>query len=407
MAKQRKLGRREFMKGTAAQAAGLTILQSGSVRGTQANSRLELGIIGSGGRGRLMGTLFQEHTNTRVVALHDYFTDRINSLGEQLKVPPSRRYNGLDGYLKLLESRLDAVAIESPPYFHPEQTTAALQAGRHVFLAKPLAVDVPGCLAIVEAAQQAKAKLSILVDFQTRNDPLFREAARRVHAGQIGKPVLGHVYYHAGRLKRKAPGDSQPARLRNWVFDQDLSGDIIVEQNIHVIDVANWYLGAHPVRAQGTGGRKARTDVGNCWDHFVVTYWYSNDVLVDFSSGQFLKGYNDLRIRIYGDAGTVDSAYSGEVKISGDQPWEGGSSAGLYRSGAINNIRDFYNSIVNGSYLYDTVEPSAESNLAAILGRLAAYRQQVVSWDEMMSAATQIDARLGLPANGPDTFLES
>lgn len=398
----RRLGRRDFLKhATVATAAGWTIVKPGSARGTPANSRLELGIIGSGGRGEFIGTLFEQHTNSKVVALHDYFADRVDALGAKLSVDAQARFTGLDGYRALLDRPIDAVAIESPPYFHPEQTIAALDAGKHVFLAKPMAVDVPGCLAIQEAARKAGDRVALLVDFQTRRDPLFREAAKRVHRGDIGAPVLGHVYYHAGRLTPKARGGSPTARLRNWVFDQALSGDIIVEQNIHVIDVANWYLQGHPLKAQGTGGRKARVDVGDCWDHFVATFSYPNGVLVDFSSAQFTKGYDDIRIRTYGAGGTVDSAYSGDVRITGDHAWPGGSTKGLYESGAVGNIKDFHAAIVDQQPLADTLTPSVESTLAAILGRLAAYENRPVTWDEMLESPVEIDPKLDLPSDGP------
>src|SRR5690606_22337181 len=241
-------------------------------------------------------------------------------------VDESHCHIGLYGYRELLEDTVDAVAIMSPPYFHPEQTLDSVKAGKHVFLSKPVAVDVHGCQTILSAADRARGRLSILVDFQTRADALFREASRRIHSGAIGKPVLGQVYYQAGRLNPKAEGDSPEARLRNWVFDQRLSGDIIVEQNIHVIDVANWYLNSHPVRAFGTGGRKARTDVGDCWDHYIATFWYPEDVLVDFSSGQYLRGYSDLCIRVYGSDGTVDSHYGGLLQITGEHEWAGGTN---------------------------------------------------------------------------------
>ena len=269
-----------------------------------------------------------------------------------------------------------------------------LEAGKHLYLAKPMAVDVAGCLAIERAVKAAGPSRHVLVDFQTRRDPLFREAAARVHRGDIGPAVLGHVYYHAGRLKPQAPEGTQTARLRNWVFDKALSGDIIVEQNIHVIDVANWYLQAHPVSAQGTGGRKARVDVGDCWDHYVVTFSYPNGVLVDFSSAQFTKGFDDLRIRVYGATGTVDSAYDGDVRLTGDAPWEGGSTKGLYTSGAVGNIQDFHAAVTGGQALADTLGPSLQSNLTAILGRQAATADRTVTWDEMMKGAERIEPKL-------------
>jgi len=394
-AKRRNVQRRDFLKTAAATAAGLTVVKAGSVRGAEAGNKLLLGIIGSGGRGTFIADLFAKRSETKVVACHDYFKDRVDSLGGKFNIEASRRYTGLKSYRDLIAGKVDAVAVTSPPYFHPEQVVAALEAGKHVYLAKPIAVDVPGCTAIVRAANKVQGKLSTLVDFQTRNDPLFREAARRVQEGQIGDLVCGQCFYHTGRLgRRAAPGGSE-ARLRNWVFDIALSGDIIVEQNVHVIDVANWYVNSHPIKAHGTGGRKARTDVGDCWDHFVVSYTYPNDVHIAFSSSQFLVGFHDMCIRVYGSLGTVDSHYGGPVLIRGKKSWKGGKTPQIYRNGAVNNVRDFHASIVNSKPL-NNAQVSADSTMAGILGRIAAYENRTVTWNEMLKANTKLDAKLNL-----------
>jgi myo-inositol 2-dehydrogenase / D-chiro-inositol 1-dehydrogenase len=397
------LNRRKFMKTAAAATAAFNIVPAAAVRGSEANSKLELGIIGCGGRGAWLGRLFQEHSDTRVVALHDYFRDRVTNTGKQLGVPESRQYVNLDGYKKLLEGKLDAVAIISPPYFHPDQVAAAIGAGKHVFLAKPIAVDVPGCNAIVAAGEKAKGKQSLLVDFQTRNNEFFRGAAQRVHDGMIGDPVCGQFYYYCGRLNKKAEPGTETARLRNWMFDKALSGDVIVEQNIHVLDVANWYLQGHPLKAWGTCGRKARTDVGDCMDHFAVIYIYPDEVKVDFSSGQFTYGYDDLCMRLYGSQGTVDSHYGGDVSIRGNrESWKGGKTNTIYQDGAVNNIKDFHASIMKGEYLNNALE-SAHSTMTSILGRMAAYGNREVTWEEMLAANKKLDAGLDLPENGPET----
>jgi len=289
------------------------------------------------------------------------------------------------------------VAIESPPYFHPEQAAAAVAAGKHVYLAKPVAVDVAGCKSILASADKAKGKLSFFVDFQMRATEPFRELIRRVHSGAIGAPVMGHVFYHTGRLTPQAKPGMAPAeaRLRNWVFDKALSGDIIVEQNIHVIDVANWYLNAHPVRAFGSGGRKARVDVGDCWDHFLVTYWYPNDVRVDFSSAQFLKGFHDMCMRVYGTSGTAECHYNGSVLITGDKPWTDAEKDDTGRGGTIANVKSFVESIRTGNHV-NNAEASVNSNLTAVLGRMAAYGERVVTWDEMLRSNERLDAKLKL-----------
>jgi len=398
MARNRGVERRNFLKAAAASAA-VAVMPARTAFGADANSKLRVGVIGCGGRGPWIADLFNKSGKAQVIACHDYFIDRARNAGEKLNIPPKSRYAGFEGYKQMFEE-VDAVAVESPPYFHPEQAVAALEAGKHVYLAKPIAVDVPGCLAIVNAANKTNGKLSCLVDFQTRNNEFFIGAAQRVHDGMIGKPVLGHVFYHTGRLNPQAEPGSEPARLRNWVFDQVLSGDIIVEQNIHVLDVANWYIQAHPLKAVGVGGRKARVDVGDCWDHFVVAYTYPDDVRVDFSSRQFGHGFDDLCIRLYGTKGTCDSHYGGDVRIrSKSEGWAGGKTPGIFREGAANNIRDFCDAIRDGKPI-NSAETGANSTMTSILGRTAAYENREVTWDEIVQKKTKLEANLGLPKEG-------
>ncbi len=382
---RRLIPRRKFLAGAAISAGTAAFVKPGAVRGTQANSAIEMGIIGCGSRGVWLGNLVNKETQIRIVALQDPFEDRLAKGRERLGIDASRCYKGLEAYRDLLVSKLDAVAIESPPYFHPDHALAAVQAGKHVYLAKPVAVDVPGCRKILEAGEKAKGKLSFYVDFQTRSTPFFVEAARRVHQGALGKFVSGQVYYQAGRLKPQAdPTDrSDAARLRNWVFDIALSGDLIVEQNVHVLDVANWFLGSKPIKASGTGGRKARIDVGDCWDHFVVTYWYPDDVQISFSSGQYLRGFDDLCTRIFGSEGTVDAHYEGIVSIKGTNPYEGGSTKGMFTTGAVANLKLLEQSLRTQQCLNNAAE-CTDSTLTGILGRKASYEGRLVTWEEML-----------------------
>ncbi|MHC4445667.1 MAG: Gfo/Idh/MocA family protein [Planctomycetota bacterium] len=396
---QSNIDRRGFLK-TAAVTAGITMVKARSVADTEANSAIELGLIGVGKRGLMISKAFNNNGGYKFVALADIFEDRLQLGREQLGVGPARCYKGLEAYKDLIASKVDAVVIESPPYCHPEQAMAGVEAGKHVFLAKPVAIDVPGCRTIIEAGKKARSKVSFLVDFQTRAIGWFQEAARRVHQGAIGKPVLGQVYYHAPTLfDRKTYADpkdpSQEARLRNWTFDKALSGDIIVEQAVHVLDVANWYLKSRPIKAYGTGGRKARTQVGDCWDHFVCTFWYPNEVLVDFSHSQFIKKFADLCARIYGSEGTVDSHYFGKVTITGDHPWPGVKNQSAYKVGMRNNIKVFAKSVRSGEYL-NNAEESAVSSLTTILGRIAAYEERTVTWAEMMKANKKLELNLKL-----------
>ena len=394
-------GRREFM-GASAGGAGLLLLKPETVFGTQANSMVEVGIVGCGGRGNWIGRFFPEFTGARIVALADVIRANLDRTSETFKVDAARTYHGPDAYRELANSKLDAVVIETPPYYHPKHAMAAVNAGKHVYLPKPVAVDVPGCRTILTAGQKAKGKVSFLVDFQTRAQPVFQEAAARVHRGDIGKVAFAQVFYYAGRPSRdrsRAGMDSEQARVMNFYFDRVLGGDIIVEQNIHVIDVANWFLDAHPIKACGTGGRVdwsgTEYNTGDAWDHFVVTYWYPNDVQVSFSSNQLTRAFSDLCVRCFGIHGALDSHYGGLVRITGANPWMGAEKDDTFRQGAINNVKAFIESIRTGKLL-NNAEQAVESNLTAILGRTAAYKGGLVVWDEMMKANEKWEANFKL-----------
>lgn len=389
--------RRKFMKSVAGLGTGLLILRPELASGSQANSALRLGIIGCGGRGNFVLDKFKKVTNSKLVALADPFPDNAEEIKNKYAEPNAKVFGHLDGYKELVKSDLDAVIITSPPYCHPEQAAAAVDARKHVWMAKPVAVDTFGARTVLESGERARGKVTFFIDFQTRNSPPFKEGAERVRRGDLGAIVSGQVYYQAGRLGVHAdPKDTtNPAtRLRNWVFDKALSGDIIVEQNVHVLDVANWFIGKHPLKAYGTGGRKGRTDVGDCWDHFIVIYWYPDDIHIDFSSGQYLKGYNDLCIRLYGTQGTIDSHYGGAVKITGSPQIEwSGQNENTFVEPVLRNAKEFEESIRSGKHL-NNAEPSAHSTLTGILGRMAAYEGRVVTWEEMMAKNEKLELNL-------------
>lgn len=387
------LTRRRFLASASASAVTVTLLNAKLVRATEANSRIDLGLIGCGGRGAWIAGLFAKHGGYNVAAVADYFPDKTDGAGGKLGVPAARRYTGLSGYRKLLENKVDAVAIISPPYFHPTQAAAAVEAGKHVYLAKPVAVDVPGCQSISRSGQQATGKkLVFLVDFQTRATPAYREVVKRVQAGQIG-PIksaeagyMCDLYFEAMDAQYRRSRKDADARLRAWAVDRVLSGDIITEQNIHALDVATWFLDAAALKAVGTGGR-ARDFLGDCWDHFAVIFTFPNDVIVSFSSKQFGAACNDILCRVYGTKGTAETHYGGKVWVRSHDDVFSGETNNIYADGAISNIAAFHKSITEGDCANPTVAPSVRSNLTTILGRTAAYRQHDVTWAEMMKSA--------------------
>lgn len=390
------VSRRGFLGTSSAAAGAFMIANSKTAFGSDHNSALQLGVIGCGGRGNNDATVFIRNTNTQVVALADPFQDRMDSTKAGLDdrmagldkpaIDPSRLYGGLEGYRELLASDVDMVLITSPVYFHPDHLEAAVDAGKHIYCEKPAAVDVTGCKRVIEAGKKAEGNVSLMVGFQIRKSPEFIEVANRIHKGDIGAPVSGSVTYHAGALgMRSVEGASEGEnRLRNWVFDQKLSGDIIVEQNCHVIDVCNWYLDSHPVRAVGTGGQKVRTYGGDCYDHFVCIFWYPDDVRIDFSSTQFLIGWGDCRERIFGSKGVADTPYSGNAIITGENAWRSENTSLLSGTDAAKAVA-LEESIRSGNYLNEA-ESGAMSTLTCILGRMAAYEETMVTWDEMWNS---------------------
>ena len=391
--------RREFMAKAGAAALSAAVLPAGVARGYQANAKIRLGLVGCGGRGVWIAKLFQKHGGYEMAAVADYFKDRADAAGAALGVPESRRFTGLAGYKRLLDAGIDAVAIETPPFFHPEQAAAAVDAGVHVYVAKPVAVDVPGCHSIAKSAAKATTKKrAFLVDFQTRAHPSFITAVAKVREGGLGDILFGEALYHAespweeyyGPLAAD-PGNAE-LRLKAWGLDRALSGDMITEQDIHALDVMSWIMGPPPLYALGCGGLKARPKVGTCWDHFVVHYQYPDEVGIQFSGRQF-KGHGTaegIRNRMFGSKGVLETEYGGAVLIRGEGYYNGGKTPEIYESGAVANIAAFHKAIIEGDYRNPTVEPSVQSNLITILGRKSAYENRIVTWEEIVASGERL-----------------
>ena len=379
------------------------LLRPDLVFGSQANSTIELGLVGCGGRGNWIAPLFTEYAPTRWVALADVVKSKLESTRDKLKVDAARAYHGPDAYRELAHSQVDAVVIETPTYYHPSQAAAAVDAGKHCYCAKQIAVDVPSSKDFLAAGQRAQSKsLSFWVDFQSRARPVFQEAVERIRRGDIGKPATAQIFYFAGRPWKDPEDramDPQLRRMITWFGDRTISGDIIVEQNIHVIDMANWYLGSHPLRASGTGGRAdwsgTQNTIGDAYDHFNLTYWYPGDVHASFSSHQLNGAFSDLCVRCTGVHGTADTHYGGLVRIVGDKPWQGAGNDDTFRGGCVSNIQAFIDSIRNAKPIYNAAT-AVESNLTAILGRTAAYEQRMVTWEQMMASTERWQVNLPL-----------
>ena len=393
------LGRRGFLG-----AAGLTILDSRLVRGSQANSAIRIGLLGCGGRGTADATSMEQNAGAKVVALADLFEDQVERAKKNFPgVASTMTFQGPKAYERLLALKdVDAVVIATPPYFHTYHLAAVVKAGKHVYCEKPVAVDVAGTRRVLDIGKQAEGKVSLNVGFQIRKAPPFVELVKRIHEGALGEISFGETYYLCPFLDRPPlPPNLSPAeaRVRNWIYDRVLSGDIIVEQNIHVIDIMNWVMQAHPVKALAVAGRKGRPDSGDCNGHYSVTFWYPNDVHVNFSSKQFGKGSFDANERFFGTTGSSESPYSGTLGITGDSPWtwnsgekqktgefsaSGTFSDNLGQADAMKH-KAFIESITSGKFLNEA-PLGVESALSAMLGRMSAEKGRAVTWDEMMKS---------------------
>lgn len=398
----------------AAGAAAFTIVKPRVVRGSQANSAVRIGLLGCGGRGTAVAAGFIKNTRARVVALADMFQDQLDAAKARFgeTAPPidaAQVFRGPKAFQEIAGSKeVDMVIVTTPPYFHPRHLEAVVAAGKHVYLEKPVAVDVPGCKRVLEAGKQAEGKLSLDVGFQLRMAPPFVELVKRVHAGAIGAAAFGEAHYFCQFLSVRAlrgiPEGER--RLRQWVHDRVLSGDILVEQNIHVIDICNWVLKDHPVKAVGTGGRAGRSDDGDAWSHFSLTYYYPEDVHVTFSSTQFgLKVTNDVCERFFGPRGKCQMPYTGPVMIEGEEPWTWNAAAegqpgGRASSSNIDSSNDekqkaFIESITSGRFHNQAIS-GVTAALSCIMGRTAAYTGKPVTWDDTMKSRDVWDAKLNL-----------
>lgn len=389
--------RRSFIRRS---SAGLMVMSSALALGSQQNSKIQLGVIGSGGRGFFVGKKFVDTVggDIHLAAAHDYFEDRLERFQNLFDIPAARCYTGIDGYKDILASDVDGVIITTPPYFHPQQAQDAVAAGKHVWLAKPIAVDVPGCQSIRETGKQAQGKVAFLVDFQTRNSPFFVEAVKRVREGAIGKIICGQAFnqFPCGGWASDPSWTKPQTELRNWGTNPVFSGDVIVEQAVHAVDIVNQFLDAVPAQAYAVGGLGARLNAGKNWDHFLVIYEYPNNVKIELNVAQFMKDYEDLGARLYGSEGVVDAHYraldwgAGPVAIYGQHAWEGTEMDNTWDIGVENNCRDFVQAIRTGNYMNHAAY-SADSTMTGILGREAAYRQRVVTWEELVKENKKLE----------------
>jgi len=375
-------------------------LVAGAAAGLAANSfgffqdkpTLKIGLIGCGGRGS--GAIRDSLSADPGVVLHaigDVFPDRLNGCLDGLKkeMPnrvkvDSRTFTGLDAYQKVLATDVDVVILATPPGFRPIHFAAAVEAGKHIFMEKPAAVDGPGVRAVIAAAQKAKAKnLTVVAGTQRRADLAYMEAMKRIHDGEMGDIVQLSCYWNQGGLwtASQTPGMSDAEwMIRNWLYFAWSSGDHIVEQHVHNLDVCNWAMNGHPVKAVALGGRQSRTEpiYGHIFDHFATEYEYANGVKMMSYCRQQDGCASNVSERIVGSKGVSNA----NTSIKGEKNWRfEGDRPNPY---VLEHVR-LYDSIKK-SLGYNEGVQVAESTLTAIMGRMSAYSGEEVTWEKALNS---------------------
>jgi predicted dehydrogenase len=399
------LTRRRFLQSSAA-LTSLPLLSSLTpVFAASNQDRLRIGLVGCGGRG--MGALrdcLAADPSVQVRAIGDIFPDRVDAAYKQIKqgrpegnnplapvaasqmdLTPERCFSGFDAYKGVIHAGIDLVLLVTPPGFRPLHLQAALDANLHVFMEKPVAVDVAGVRKMIELAKVAEAKKrSVVAGTQRRHAENYLEAMKRIHDGAIGELVGGQCYWlqqglwHRGR---QAEWTEMEYQIHNWLYFTWLSGDHIVEQHIHNLDVMNWAFGGPPVKALGMGGRQSRTDpkYGDAFDHFAIEYEYANGARVQSFCRQVQGASSRVSERIVGTKGWSDPAKG----IEGANAWSyAGEAPNSFRQEHVDLVR----SIREGRPINQT-QRIAESTLTAIMGRVSAYTGREVSFNWLLNAS--------------------
>lgn len=409
------MDRRSFVKASSLAAGGLVMSSSLAAKAYSGgvDDTIKIGLIGCGGRGT--GAIVQALSttqNVKLVAMADAFQDRLDKcfehvtqqtytdasseqevrINDRVDVANEHKFVGFDAYKKVLPL-VDVVILTTPPGFRPMHFEAAVEAGKHIFTEKPMATDAPGIRRVLVAAEKAKAKkLNVVVGLQRRYQKIYTEWVERMREGVIGDITTSHVYWNSGGVWVRPREEGQTEmeyQMRNWYYFNWLCGDHITEQHIHNIDVSNWVKDAFPVSAYGMGGRRMRTgkDHGEIFDHHFIEFEYADGSKM-FSQCRHWKGV----------ANRVTESFQG---TNGSAPKPG---VLLTKSGypimRYNDKKDpnpyqvehdvLFEAIAKGEYKFADAEHGAKSTLTSILGRMATYSGEIVSWEDAMQSKVDL-----------------
>jgi myo-inositol 2-dehydrogenase / D-chiro-inositol 1-dehydrogenase len=403
------LTRKEFFRNATMAAGGGLLLSSlpvGSSAYAAANDTIRVAVVGCGGRGTgAAAQALNADEGVKIVALADAFRDRLDQCYSRLSdrfgdsgrvdVPEEHKFTGFNAYQSAIDLA-DVVILAGTPGFRPKHFEYAVNAGKHVFMEKPVATDVPGVRRVLEAGRKAKANnLNVVVGLQRHYQNNYRNAVNRVRNNELGKIVSGQVYWNSGGVwvREREPNQTElEYQMRNWYYFNWLCGDHILEQHIHNIDVANWFIGEYPVTAQGMGGREVRTgkDHGQIFDHHFVEFTYPGGAVISSQCRHQPNTMSRVDEVFQGTRATIhtDSSHSTVVRsLNGDILYDhdGSNDPNPYQQ----EHDELFASIRSGNVISDT-EIGAKSTMTAIMGRMATYSGQVIHWDEAMNSNIEL-----------------
>lgn len=367
---------------TALRAASLVPLQA--VRGSAQNSALRVGLIGAGSRGTYTATILAKDPRAKVVAVCDVTEEQMAKAKSKIGVPDAKGYRNFQDLLASQE--VDAVMIATPVYLHPEHFEAAVKSGKHIYMEKPAGLDVAGCKRVMRAADGADRKINITFGFQQRYGGVYVKAKQLLDSGAIGKIREVHGEFLKFALQGNEPPLPMPRtekeKLEQWKLWRSTFGEVIVETYVHNLDAINWFLGAHPLKAIGTGGRTVEKR-GDLLDHLSVTYDYPGNVQMTFAGSQMTpRFFRSNRERYIGENGFIETAREYWTYNTGSGPVTEKSTRDI----TADALEEFVRRVKAGEPENVGVR-AAESTLTSILGQMAIDAKREVTWDQMMKSA--------------------
>jgi len=405
--------RRDFLKASSSTAIGATLVSSlpfpTETSAAGPGDKLKIGFIGCGGRGTgAANQALSADSNVELYAMGDVFDEKIEKSLDTLQrqfpdqphkfnVAKERQFTGLDAYQKVIRSGVDVVILTTPPGFRPLHFKAAVEAGKHCFLEKPMATDAPGVRSVIESVKKAKEKkLAVCAGFCWRYDAARRAIFKEVHHGRIGEIKTIYATYLTGPVKPMAPAGTRPAgmsdvewQVRNWYNFGWLSGDGLVEQAVHSVDKIAWAMKDRmPFKCTAVGGRMTPNHEGNIYDHIEVNYEWSSGVRAFMAQRQITGCHGENRDYIYGSKG---NAYVGRrggsaVEIIGASPWKyTGPTPDMHQV----EHDEFFASVRAGRPVNDG-DRMATSTMMSIMGRMAAYTGQEITWEQALNSQEKL-----------------